>query len=218
MRRAAGLFLVAAIVLVLGVGQLVLPGIAASVLRDRLAKSGHVLSVKVSAFPAIELLWHQADSVIVRMADYQSGAGHINSLLQESRNVGSLKASVGVLRSGLLTLHDVRMTKQGSQLTGSATVLDNDLRDTIPVLQSVRLLSASAGAVTLEGTGSAFGVTATVPATVEPQDGRLVVVPQTPLGGFLSFTVFGQPHVSVEGIGGMAIPGGLKVTARARLT
>jgi hypothetical protein len=206
------------VVLVLGVGQLVLPGIAASVLRDRLAKSGHVLSVKVSAFPAIELLWHQADSVVVRMADYRSGVGHLDSLLQESRNVGTLNASVGVLRSGLLTLHGVRLTKRGSQLTGSATVLDSDLRNAIPVLQSVRLLSASAGAVTLEGTGSFLGVTASVPATVEPQDGRLVVVPQTPVGGLFSVTVFAQPHLSVQGVGGTAIAGGLKVTARARLT
>lgn len=218
MRRVAGLLVLVVVVLVLGVGQLVLPGIAASVLRDRLAKSGHVLSVKVSAFPAIELLWHQVDSVVVRMADYRSGVGHLDSLLQESRNVGTLNASVGVLRSGLLTLHGVRLTKRGSQLTGSATVLDSDLRNAIPVLQSVRLLSASAGAVTLEGTGSFLGVTASVPATVEPQDGRLVVVPQTPVGGLFSVTVFAQPHLSVQGVGGTAIAGGLKVTARARLT
>ncbi len=218
MRRVAGLLVLVVVVLVLGVGQLVLPGIAASALRDRLAKSGHVLSVKVSAFPAIELLWHQADSVVVRMADYRSGVGHLDSLLQESRNVGTLNASVGVLRSGLLTLHGVRLTKRGSQLIGSATVLDSDLRNAIPILQSVRLLSASAGAVTLEGTGSFLGVTASVPATVEPQDGRLVVVPQTPVGGLFSVTVFAQPHLSVQGVGGTAIAGGLKVTARARLT
>lgn len=216
-RRAAGLLLLVVVVLVLGVGQLVLPGIAASVLRDRLAKSGHVLSVKVSAFPAIELLWHQAGSVAVRMTDYSSGVGHLDGLLQEARDVGSLNASVGVLRSGLLTLHDVQLTKRGSQLNGSATVLDSDLRNAIPLLQSVRLLSASAGAVNLEGTGSFLGLTASVPATIEPQDGHLVVVLQTPVGG-VSVTVFAQPHLSVEGVGGTAISGGLKVTARARLT
>ena len=72
--------------------------------------------------------------------------------------------------------------------------------------------------MTLEGTGSFLGVTASVPATVEPQDGRLVVVPQTPVGGLFSVTVFAQPHLSVQGVGGTAIAGGLKVTARARLT
>ena len=47
-----------------------LPGIAAQRLRDRLSRSGRVLEVKVEAFPAIELLWHQADRVVVRMASY----------------------------------------------------------------------------------------------------------------------------------------------------
>lgn len=205
-------------VLVLGVGQLVLPGIAASVLRDRLAKSGRVLSVRVSAFPAIELLWHQADRVVVRMADYTSAAGHLDSLLQEASGVSSLSASVGVLRSGLLTVHDARLTKRAGQLTGSGTVLENDLRSAIPVLQSVRLLSATADSVTLEGTANVLGFTATVPATVEPRSGHLVVVPQTPLGGLVTVTVFAQPHVYVEGVGGSAIPGGLRVTARGRLT
>lgn len=205
-------------VLVLGVGQLVLPGIAASVLRGRLAKSGRVLSVQVSAFPAIELLWHQADRVVVRMANYTSGAGQLAGLLQEASGVSSLDASVGVLRSGLLTLHGARLTKRGGQLNGSGTVLESDLRTAVPVLQSVRLLSASADSLTLEGTANVLGFTATVPATVEPRAGHLVVVPQTPLGGVVAVTVFAQPQVYVEGVGGSAVPGGLQVTARGRLT
>lgn len=218
MRRAAVLVLLVAVVLVLGVGQLVLPGIAASSLRDRLARSGRVLSVQVSAFPAIELLWHAADSVVVRMANYTSGVGHIDSLLQQSSGVDRLSASVGVLRSGLLTLHNVGLSKRGNQLTGSATVLESDLRNAVPVLQSVRLLSASSNSITLEGTASALGVTATVPATVEPRNGQLVVVPDVPLLSIAAVPVFAQPHVTVEGVGGSEIPGGLKVEARARLT
>src|ERR1700683_3297087 len=88
---------VAAVVLVFGVGQLVLPSIAAQQLRDRLSKNGHVLSVSVSAFPAIELLWHDADKVVVRMASYRSGTGHWNSLLDEAGDAGSLTASAAVL-------------------------------------------------------------------------------------------------------------------------
>lgn len=212
------LVVVLAVVLVFGVGQIVLPGIAASVLRDRLARSGRVLSVQVSAFPAVQLLWHSADSVTVRMASYQSGAGHLTSLLQESRRVGSLHASVGVLRSGLLTLHDVTLVKRGSQLVGTGTLLDSDLRRSVPFLQSVRLLSAGPRSLTLAGTASLFGVGATVPAMIEPQNGRLVVVPDVPLGGLATVSVFSEPHVSVEGVGGRAIPGGLRVTAWARLT
>ena len=64
---AAGV--VVLVVVLLGVAQLVLPGIAASSIRDRLSRSGKVLDVQVSAFPAIELLWHQADRVVVRMSE-----------------------------------------------------------------------------------------------------------------------------------------------------
>ncbi|HET9719964.1 MAG TPA: hypothetical protein VFP55_07810 [Solirubrobacteraceae bacterium] len=218
MRRAAALVVLLVAVLVLGVGQLVLPGLAASTLRDRLAGSGRVLSVNVSAFPAIELLWHSADRVVVRMASYRSPVSHLNSLLQDSRGVGTLVASVGVLRSGLLTLHDVTLTKQGSRLTGSGTLLESDLQASVPFLRSVRLVSATSDSVTVAGTASALGVSATVPATIRPEQGRLVVVPDLPLGGFATVTVFSEPHVSVDGVGGRPIPGGIEMTARARFT
>jgi hypothetical protein len=217
-RRAAALLLLLAAVLVLGVGQLVLPGMAASTLRDRLAKSGRVLSVSVSAFPAIQLLWHSADRVVVRMASYQSGSGPLDSLLQQSRDVGSLRASIGVLHSGLLTLHDVGLVKTGALLTGSGTLLETDLQRSVPFLNAVRLVSATANSLTVAGTATALGVSATVPATIEPQQGRLVVVPDVPLGGFATVTVFSAPHLAVEGVGGTPISGGLRVTARARLT
>jgi hypothetical protein len=207
-----------AAVLVLGVGQLVLPGIAASVLRNRLAKSGRVLSVHVSAFPAIELLWHSADRVVVRMATYHSGVARLNSLLAESSNVGTLSASVDVFHSGLLTLHGVTLSKRGSELTGSATVLENDLRSAVPFFQSLRLVTASSNSLTLQGTASVLGVSASVPATIEPQRGRLVVVPDVPLGAIATVTVFSNPHVAVESVGGSQVPGGLRVTARGRLT
>ncbi len=217
MRRIAGFGTLILVVLVLGVGQLVLPGIAASVLRDRLSRSGHVLSVQVSAFPAIELLWHAADRVVVRMSDYHSAPSRLNSLLEQTSNVGSLRAWVGIFHAGLLTLHDATLIKRGGQLQGSGTLLENDLRAAVPFLQSLRLISATADAVSLAGTASLFGVSATVPATVEPQGGRLVVVPDVPFGGVATVTVFSDPHLWVEGVSGRAIAGGLTVSARARL-
>ena len=55
------------VVLVLVLAQLFLPGIAAQHIRDQLSAHGTVEHVEVDAFPAIELLWHQADKVVVRM-------------------------------------------------------------------------------------------------------------------------------------------------------
>ncbi len=218
MRRLAAIAVLVAAGLVFGVGQLVLPGIAASSLRGRLARSGRVLSVRVSAFPAVELLWHRAGSVAVRMADYHSGVSDLTSLLDEAADVGTLHASIGVLRSGLLTLHGVTLSKRGAGLVGSGTVLDSDIRAALPIMQSVTLASATSDSVTLEGTASVLGVTATVPATVAPRAGRLVVVPDVPLvAGIATVTVFSDPHVAVLAVGGASVAGGVRVTVRGRL-
>jgi len=200
--------------LVFGVGQLVLPGVAASVLRDRLAHYGHVISVRVSAFPAIELLWRSADRVVVRMASYRSGTGHLDSLLEQSSGVTRLDASVGTFRAGLLTLHDVSLRKRGDELTGRARLYDSDLRASIPFLDSVNFLGVQGNGLALSGTGSLLGVSATVPVSVQPRAGRLVAVA---FGGIATVTVFSDPAVYVQSVGGAAIPGGLSVSARARL-
>jgi hypothetical protein len=219
-RRLAALggALVLVLVLVFGVGQLVLPGIAASTLRDRLSRSGRVLSVSVSAFPAIELLWHDADRVVVRMASYHSSSGHLNSLLDQASGVGSLSASAQVLTAGLLTLRDASLIKRGSELYGSARIEESDLRAAIPVLRSVSYVGGGNGGITLQGTADVFGAQATVPASVRPVDGRLVVTPELPLvGGIASVTVFADPRVRVDSVSGASVPGGLSVAARGRL-
>ena len=64
MRRLAALAAGVTVILALAVAQLVLPGIAAQRLRDRLAQLGTGAGRQVHAFPAVELLWHQADKVV----------------------------------------------------------------------------------------------------------------------------------------------------------
>jgi hypothetical protein len=208
---------VAVVVLVFGVAQLVLPGIAAQQLRDRLSKNGRVLSVSVSAFPAIELLWHDADKVVVRMASYRSGTGHLNSLLDEAGGVGALTASATVLTDGLLTVHDATLVKHGDELTGTARVTEADLRAAVPFIDDVVPVASSGGQLTLRGTATFLGVSATVDATVSAQNGKLVVSPDVPFGGLATVTLFDDPHVQVQGVSASPTPGGFAVTATARL-
>src|SRR5947209_19838655 len=144
MRRLAVLAGVVLIVAVLGVAQLVLPGIAAQRLHDRLSASGTVLSVDVHAFPAIELLWHHADRVVVRMQRYRSSSGQIGGLLGQAGGVHSLDASVGELDSGLLTVRAATLHKRGDALAGSARVTEADLRSAVRALALV-LTVASRG-------------------------------------------------------------------------
>jgi hypothetical protein len=217
MRRIAALAGVALIILVFGVGQLVLPGIAADKLRDRLARSGQVLSVQVHAFPAIKLLWHRADRVVIRLGRYRSAPGPLGNSLGQTADVGSLDASAREVDAGLLTLRDAVLRKRGDTLTGTAVVTEADLRASLPIIQSLTPVASGGGQLTLQGTASLFGVTATVDATVKTQNGTLVVVPDVPFGGLATIKVFSNPHVDVQSVSAGPAPGGFSVTAIGHL-
>jgi hypothetical protein len=210
---AAGALVVVA--LLLGIAQLVLPGIAAQSIRDRLSRSGRVLDVQVSAFPAIELLWHHADRVVVRMATYDSNAATLSSNLGQVGDVGTLDASANVFTTGLLTVRDATLRKRGNELTATATVTEADLRSSLPVLDAVEPVASSGGEITLAGTGTILGVTATVDAIVGPQNGALVVSPDVPFGGLATITLFSHPGIAVQGVSAAPAPGGFTLTARA---
>jgi hypothetical protein len=208
---------VAAAIALLGVAQLALPGIAAQRLRDRLARSGQVLQVEVDAFPAIELLWDQADHVTVRLGTYAPQPGHLFSLLGELGQVGTVDASASQLRSGPLILEHARLSKRGDRVTGSATITEANLRAAVPFLQSVVPIASAAGQLTLQGTASAFGLSATLDATLAARNGDLVVSPNVPFGGLATVTVFASPALAVQSVSAAPAPGGFALTAYARL-
>jgi hypothetical protein len=217
MRRLAALAVAGVVVILLVVAQLVLPGIATQRLRDRLARSGRVLEVKVSAFPAIELLWHHADSVVVRMASYRASPSKLPGTLDQAGSVGSLRASAQVFQDGLLTLHNATLTKDGNRLDGNALVAESDLRSAVPFLTSLTPVASGDGRLTLRGTATLLGISATVDATVSAQDGKLVVTPNVPFGGLATITVFSDPRVKVTAVSAAPAPGGFVVHGTAVL-
>jgi hypothetical protein len=208
---------IAAVVVVIAVSQVVLPRIAASDVRTQIEADGEVLSVKVSALPAIQLLWHHADTVTIRLGDYRTPPSDVPGLLLEARDVGTLNVSIRTLRSGQLTLRDVTLTKRGSELVGSARIEDADLRAALPLIESVTPISSSDGQLRLRGTGGAFGITATVTAVVTATDGKVVVSPAGLLGDIFNLTVFDDPGIYVQSVTGAALSGGLSVSVRAEL-
>jgi hypothetical protein len=216
-RRLAALGGLLLIILILVVAQLVLPGIAAQRLRDRLAPSGQVRAVSVSAFPAIELLWHQADSVTVSLGRYRSTPSRLTGLLNQTADVDRLKASAAELDTGLLTLRNATLRKSGAQLSGSAEITESDLRTALPVLSSVTPVSSGGGRIIFQGTATLFGVSATVTATLAPQNGALLITPNVPLGGLATIRVFSDPRVRVEGVAASRTPSGFAVTATGRI-
>jgi hypothetical protein len=175
------------------------------------------LSVQVSAFPAVELLWHSADRVVVRLGRYRSSPGQLDDLLHEVGSVGVVTASATELDTGLLTLHDAILHKQGDQLTGAAVMSEADLRSALPLLRSVTPVASGDGQLTLRGTATLFGVSAKVDATVSARNGALVVAPDVPLGDTAMITIFSDPHLKVQGIGASPTATGFVVRVTGRL-
>jgi hypothetical protein len=217
MRRISAITAAGVVLLLLVLAQLFLPGIAEQRLRDQLAGAGHVLEVKVSAFPAIKLLWHNADHVVIRMGSYRASPGHLGGQLSQAGDVGTLDASAAEVQSGLLTVRDATLHKRNNELTASALVTDSDLRTALPILQSVEPVASGNGQLTLRGTATLLGVSASVDATVAAVDGELVVQPDVPFGALATVTVFSNPHVYVESAAARQAPGGFVVVVRARL-
>jgi hypothetical protein len=217
MRRVAALTVAGLVVVLLVIAQLVLPGIAARRLRDQLSRSGRVLAVHVSAFPAIELLWHHAGSVTIRMATYRAAPANLPDRLAQSGSAGTLHASAQLFQDGLLTLHDASLVKQGNRLTGSAVVAESDLRSAVPFLTSVTPVASAGGGLTLRGTASVLGLSATVDATVSVSDGKLVVAPDVPFGSLATITVFADPRIEVQRVSASTAPGGFAVRGTAVL-
>src|SRR5579875_3777946 len=158
--------LVAVIILVLGVAQLVLPGLAARRVRDQLAPYGTVQSVHVHAFPAVELLWHHADRVDVALSSYDSSSGQAGSLLGQAGDVGTLNVTVDTVQVGLLRLRDAVLSKRGRQLLAEARVTEADLRAAVPFLSGVSPVASSGGQLVLQGTASLLGVSVSAEASV----------------------------------------------------
>ncbi|MBV9003048.1 MAG: LmeA family phospholipid-binding protein [Solirubrobacterales bacterium] len=217
MRRIALLAGAGILLALLVIAQLLLPGIAEQRLRDRLARSGEVLSVRVSAFPAIELLWHHADTVEVRMGSYRSDAGHLSGLLSDAENVGAVDASASEVDAGLLRLREATLRKRGDRLTGTALVTEADLRAAVPFLDAVQPVASSGGRLVLRGTATVLGLTGGVDATISAREGRLLVEPDVPLGGLATLTIFDNPHVQVQSVSGTPSVGGFLATAEATL-
>ena len=217
MRRLIALGVAGVVLALLIIAQLVLPGIAANRLRDQLGRSGTVLSVEVSAFPAIKLLWHHADKVVIRMGRYQAAARDVGNRLDGAAGVGTIDASAQEFVTGALTLHNATLRKRGSELIGAATIEQADLRAAVPFLQDVHPIASTGGQLILRGTASLLGLTASVDAVVAAQNGALVVAPDVPFGGIATITLFDDPHVQVQSVSAVSVPGGFRLNAQAKL-
>ncbi|HLM87090.1 MAG TPA: LmeA family phospholipid-binding protein [Solirubrobacteraceae bacterium] len=217
-RIVAGL--TGATVIVLGLAQLILPRIAASVISSRVGRYGSVQSVSVSAFPAVKLLWGEVDTVRVRAKSLALSPAQAANLLWEARGTGSVDASAERVKLGSLRLSGASLRKRGAALSAQALTSQADVNAALPSGFGVRLLRSEGGEVEVQASGALFGVGASVNAIAGASDGKLVAHPLGFLVEALQLTVFSNPHVYVEGVGASVAseqPLSYRLTMSARL-
>lgn len=226
-----GLGLVLAVVLALGLAQLVLPRIAAKAVKDRVSRYGEVRSVRVAAFPAVELLWGQAESVRVSAGALAVAPDELVALLLEAGQVGRLEVRASEVRvtdlhlgAGSLVLGAARLEKRGSAIHASAVVTDGELDAALPSGVTVRIVAGGGGELRVRVTGSLFGFSATVDAVVRAVAGKLELVPSgSLLAGLGRMTIFDEPKLEILGVqaqpqgGGDGRPRAWKLAIDARL-
>ncbi len=223
LRTRAGILAIVALALVvlIAVAQVVLPGVAEQSLRSNLARYGPVRRVHVESAPAIKLLWHRADRVEVAMDSYRSepgGHGSLADFISRTRATGKLDVSVGTLQAQLVTLHDVRLHKDGDILIGQARLTQRDLSAALPTFLNLRPVSASENGIVLQVLASILGQRVAVHIGVLADAGRVVVRPEgIPFGSLATITVFDDPRTYVESLGAELRGEEYLLTVRARL-
>src|SRR3954470_24366709 len=196
----------AALILIgLVVAQIVLPGVATDSLRSDLGRYGPVRHVSLSSTPAVKLLLHRADKVDVAMDSYQSepgGHGSVADFLSDTRKVGKLDVTVGILKAQIVTLHDGQLHKAGNDVAGGARLTQRELSDALPNFVGLRPLSATDNGIVLRASATVLGQRAAIRLRILADQGRVVVRPEgLPFGSLATITVFKDKRVYVESLG-----------------
>ncbi len=211
------LSLAGGLALLVVLAQVLLPRIAASRISSRVGRYGKVLSVSVSAWPALKLLWGQADSVRVSARSLALSPTQAASLLWEGRGASRMDVSAQSVLLGTLRLTDASLRQRASALSAQALVSEADVKAALPPGFDVRLLRSEGGEVEVQATGGLFGIGASVDAVAGASEGKLVAHPLGFLIEGLRLTLFSDPHVYVEGVGA-SLAGEQPTTYRLTIT
>ncbi len=199
--RTARIALYAAggIVAVLGLAQLLLPGLAAQHVRSQLERYGTVRSATVSAFPAVELLWGNAESATVSAAHLSMDPSQLGELLWQGRGVQRVAMHAESVSVGPFTMFHVSTQKHGEALYSQGYVTEAALLAAIPGGRALQLLGRTPDGVEMRVTESLLGVEGSVEVLLGAQEGSLVGQPQgIPFAGFVKFTLLSSPHLYIQ--------------------
>jgi|GEM_PF-1120101 hypothetical protein len=131
-RRLPGralLVLAGAIVLLLVVSQLALPGLGESAIEDRLTENGGTAEVSLSALPAARLLWGSGDRITVSATGIELDPTDQRRVFQNLDRFGAVEITVVGATAGPIKLDSFTLTREGDapyalRADGSASVAD----------------------------------------------------------------------------------------------
>lgn len=197
------------VVLVLALAQVLLPIIAEKVVRDRVSRYGEVRSVKVSAFPAVTLLFGEAQSVSVRTGTLTGSESGLVRLLVQARGTQRVDAHASAIRlEGLpfgaspVVLRDASVVKDGEAIHVRALLSSEAIAEALPRGIEAEVLSSAGGVVSVRASGGLFGFKASVTAAIEAVEGKLMLVPSGPLlAGLGTITLFDDPALRIVSVG-----------------
>jgi hypothetical protein len=215
-RIAAGA--VAAVAVVLVLAQLLGPRFAAKVVRGKVEKYGTVKSVSVTAWPAVKLVWGEADEVVVRAGRLRLSETQALGLLREAKGTERVRTSAESMEVEGLRLTDTRFEKHGSGLRAAGVMSEEDIKRALPVGVEVGFVKSENGTVEVRASGGLFGVSASVDAVAKAEDGKLVARPVGFPLNVLKLTLFESANVYVEGVQARALPTVPGVGARYELS
>ncbi len=221
-RRAIRTLAITAVVFValaLTLSQLLIPPIATDNLRSSLERNGRGVSVQLSAFPALELVFGQADAVKVRIRRLVSGRSHVGGLIASAADVGSLDARVGQLDTHGLELTNVSLTKHGAQLAASSTVTRAAVQAALPLNLVVLPSSVGAPGIVVRGGVDVLGQRVSGTAEAQAVGGQIVLRPaESGLASVLNsihITVFSNPAIWVDRVNAVSTGSAYRVSAAA---
>ncbi len=207
-----------AIVALVVLAQVLAPGIAARVVRKKIEKYGSVKSVEVKAWPAVKLAWRHADEVRVSAGRLKVSPEQAVALLKEAKGTDRVQASMESVEVGGLRLTEASLSKHGSALWAEGMVSEEDVKKALPEGFEVALVKSEKGTVEVRASGGLFGVSASVDAVVQAEDGKLVARPTGLLLSALKLTVLENPSVYVEGVEARRLESGPGEGARYELS
>ena len=158
--RAARIALLAVAVVIglLIVCQFVLPPLAERSIRGKVDDDATVNDVKVSAFPAVKLLWKHADKVEVSLGEVRASTSRFADLVDEAKGVDEVDVTAQKAMIGDAQLSRAEFHKNGDDLVGTGFMSEDAILAALPLGFRVKPVRTDNGQLIVRGSpGSSAG-------------------------------------------------------------